>query len=102
MPVSTPAMLGALAVTFVAALVQGTIGTGLDMLSVPILTLIDPALAPVPQLLVTLPPTVAMFRRERHAVEWVGAIRVAAARIPPAYSSASGCSRWPAGVSSRG
>lgn len=82
MPASAPAMVAALVVTFVAALVQGTIGIGLGMLSVPILTLIDPVLAPVPQLLITLPLTVAMFRGERHAVEWRPVIRVAAARIP--------------------
>lgn len=55
----------ALIVTFVAALIQGVVGLGFAMVSVPILALIDPSLAPVPQLLVTLPLTLSMAWRER-------------------------------------
>lgn len=82
MPVSPPHLVAALAVTFLAATVQGTIGIGLGMLSVPILTLVDPTLTPVPQLIVTLPLTVAMFRGERQSVEWRSVLTTALARVP--------------------
>lgn len=82
MPVDLPVLLVALAITFLATVVQGTIGIGLGMLSVPILTLVDPVLAPVPQLLITVPLTLAMMNGERQAIEWKAVARVAAARIP--------------------
>jgi uncharacterized protein len=81
-PVDLPVLLVALAVTFVATVVQGSIGIGLGMLSVPVLTLVDPVLTPVPQLLVTIPLTLAMLKGERQAIEWKPVARVAAARIP--------------------
>lgn len=71
----------ALAVTFLATVVQGTIGLGFGMLSVPVLTLVDPVLTPVPQLIITLPLAVMMLEGERHAVEWKAVTRVTAARI---------------------
>lgn len=40
-----------------ATTVQGIAGLGFAMVSVPILALIDPSFAPVPQLLMTLPLT---------------------------------------------
>lgn len=82
MPVAPEVLVVALAVTFVAAAVQGTIGIGLGMLSVPVLTLVDPTLTPVPQLIVTLPLTLAMTRSERHAIDWRGVGRLSLARIP--------------------
>ena len=82
MPVDGLILAAALVVTFLAAIVQGTIGIGLGMLSVPVLLLLDPILAPVPQLIVTFPLTVAMLNGERHAIEWRAVARVAAARIP--------------------
>lgn len=82
MPVAPEVLVLALVVTFVAAVVQGTIGIGLGLLSVPVLTLLDPTLAPVPQLIITLPLTVAMANGERHAVDWASVARVSVARIP--------------------
>jgi uncharacterized membrane protein YfcA len=80
------AWVGALAITFVAATVQGVIGVGFAMVSVPILLLIDPSLAPVPQLLITLPLTAVMAWRERShisfsGVGWVMGGRVAGALV---------------------
>jgi uncharacterized membrane protein YfcA len=56
------------------------------MVSVPILALIDPALAPVPQLLVTFPLTVSMAWRERdhlalRGLGWVVAGRLGGAAL---------------------
>ena len=74
----------ALLVTFAAASVQGIVGVGFAMVSVPILALIDPSLAPVPQLLVTLPLTLQMAWRERGHVELRGIGWVVAGRLPGA------------------
>lgn len=74
----------ALVVTFVAAAVQGVVGVGFAMVSVPILAFIDPSLAPVPQLLITLPLTLSMAWRERGHVEMSGIGWVIAGRVPGA------------------
>ncbi|MCA9536338.1 MAG: sulfite exporter TauE/SafE family protein [Myxococcales bacterium] len=55
----------AFGVTVIAAGVQGTVGFGFGIVSVPILILVDPRLAPVPQLCVQLPLTFMMLYRER-------------------------------------
>lgn len=83
-PVSATEFAIALVVTFVAAAVQGSIGIGFGILSVPTLALVHPALAPVPQLLAAMPMTMAMAWRERHAVELRGVFWVVAGRLPGA------------------
>jgi uncharacterized membrane protein YfcA len=55
----------ALAVTVIAATVQGTVGFGFGIVSVPVLLLVDPRLAPMPQLCVGLPLSFLMLYRER-------------------------------------
>lgn len=71
-------------VTAVAALVQGTVGVGFAMLAVPITSLIAPDLAPVPQLLIVLPLTLAMAWREREAMDLTGVGWIVAGRFPGA------------------
>jgi uncharacterized membrane protein YfcA len=78
------AWAAALVVTYVAATVQGVVGLGFAMVSVPILVLIDPSLAPVPQLLITLPLTLAMAWRERGHLALRGIGWVVAGRLPGA------------------
>lgn len=84
LPVSLPAILVAFVVTAVAATVQGTIGFGFAVLSVPVLSLLDPALAPVPQLLVVFPLTLGMALRERHAIDLTGVWSILVGRFPGA------------------
>jgi uncharacterized protein len=74
----------ALTVTFLAAAIQGVVGLGFAMVSVPILALIDPSLAPVPQLLITLPLTLSMAWRERDHLALGGVGWVVAGRLPGA------------------
>jgi len=63
MPVPTSDLVTAAAVITFAALVQGVVGIGFNVVAVPILRLISPLLAPVPSL----------GRRARSIVpEWVG------------------------------
>ncbi len=84
MAVEPTEMVIALIVTFGAAVVQGSIGMGFNILSVPILALVDPLLAPVPQLVVSLPLTLATARRERHEIDLKGLWWILAGRVPGA------------------
>jgi len=81
---SAPLLAIACAVTVVAATVQGAIGFGLAVVSVPILALLHPALAPVPQILVSAPVVLTMAWRERHAIDRGGIGWVIAGRVPGA------------------
>jgi uncharacterized membrane protein YfcA len=81
---SPAALITALVVTFAAAAIQGVVGMGFAMVSVPILALIHPSLAPVPQLLITLPLTVAMAWRERRHIGLSGIGWIIGGRIPGA------------------
>jgi uncharacterized membrane protein YfcA len=67
-----------------AALVQGTIGFGFAILSVPVMALADPQLAPVPQLLLVAPLTISMWWRERSDTDWRGIGWVLLGRLPGA------------------
>lgn len=82
LPVELAALVAALAITFFAATVQGLVGIGLGVLSVPLLTLIDPVLTPVPQMLVTLPLATGMFLADRDVVEWAAVVRISLGRLP--------------------
>jgi hypothetical protein len=74
----------AVLVTAGAALVQGTVGIGFAMISVPILALLDPSLSPAPQLLIALPITISMAAKERHAIDLSGVGWILGGRIPGA------------------
>lgn len=78
------AWVAALIVTYFAAAVQGVVGLGFAMVSVPILALIDPSLAPVPQLLITMPLTLAMAWRERNHLSLRGVGWIVTGRVPGA------------------
>jgi uncharacterized membrane protein YfcA len=71
----------ALIVTAFAASVQSTAGIGFAIVSVPLLSLLDERLAPVPQILVALPMVVWMAWRERHAVDLTGVGWLLAGRV---------------------
>ncbi|MCP4306271.1 MAG: sulfite exporter TauE/SafE family protein [bacterium] len=69
MPISLAELAIALVATMLGAVVQGTIGVGFAVLSVPILSLVNPILAPVPQLLLAVPLALSMTWRERTHIE---------------------------------
>jgi uncharacterized membrane protein YfcA len=81
LPVSAPDLIIALAVTAFAASVQSTAGIGFAIVSVPVLSLVDTRLAPVPQILVILPMVVYMAWRERHAIDLRGVGWILGGRI---------------------
>ena len=74
-------MLVALVVTTLASALQSTVGIGFAIVSVPVLSVLDPRLAPVPQLLVILPLTLSMAVRERGAIDIKGVFRVLCGRV---------------------
>ena len=84
MPISVTELVIGLIVSAVGAAIQGTIGFGFGVLSVPILSLLNPVMAPVPQLLMVLPLTVAMVWRERKHIAWSGTAYMLGGRLPGA------------------
>lgn len=84
MPVDTNVLIIAFAVTLMAAILQGTVGFGLSVISVPVLSLLDTDLAPVPQLLISLPLAIAMVSREWRHLDLHGVGWILAGRIPGA------------------
>ncbi|QQR90085.1 MAG: sulfite exporter TauE/SafE family protein [Myxococcales bacterium] len=75
-------------VTAFAGVVQGTIGFGYAVLSVPVLALINPLFAPMPQILMSLPMTSFMAYRERSNLEWQGIGWILIGRLPGTIAGA--------------
>lgn len=74
----------AMLITAAATAVQGTVGLGFALITVPVLALLHPDLAPAPQLFVMLPIVLAMALRERHAIDLTGVVWLLAGRVPGA------------------
>ncbi|MCB9655715.1 MAG: sulfite exporter TauE/SafE family protein [Deltaproteobacteria bacterium] len=83
-PVAPWLLVIALVITLAAAALQGTIGVGFSVVSVPLLALIDRRLAPVPQLLMAVPLVILMALRERRAIEMRSVLRASIGRVPGA------------------
>jgi len=81
-------MLIAAAIMFLAAVIQGTIGFGLSALSVPLLTLLDPVLTPIPQIMLGIALAIAMAIRERPSIDFDGVRWVLAGRAAGAFLGA--------------
>jgi uncharacterized membrane protein YfcA len=69
-------------VTFVASATQSAIGFGLGVVSVPVLTLVNPALTPIPQIFLSLPMAAASVWRERRHLDIRGVGFISAGRVP--------------------
>jgi len=83
--IATPEFAVAFGISFVAAALHSTVGFGFALISVPLLSLLNPLFAPVPQLFVVWPLTVAIVWRERHAVEVRSTLWIFAGRVPGAF-----------------
>ena len=70
------------AITAFAAFVQATFGFGFAIVAVPILTLIDPAWTPVPQLYASVALCVMVFAREREHADWRAVRWTTIGRLP--------------------
>jgi uncharacterized protein len=64
------------------ALVQGSVGFGIALVSAPLLAIIDPALVPVPMLLLTTVHAMLMLRREHRDTDWTGVGWALLGRLP--------------------
>ena len=84
MPVTIIQLAVAIVVIAAGALVQGSIGIGLGILTVPILSLIDPVMAPVPTLLLAIPLAISMAWRERTDIHGRSVIWLLLGRFPGA------------------
>jgi hypothetical protein len=85
---TTTELLIGLGVMVVAGALQGAIGFGLSVLSVPILTIVNPVYTPVPILVVALIMAAANLARERTALDFEGAGWIIGGRIPGAMAGA--------------
>lgn len=86
---TTPVLILAWLVTAAAAVLQGTVDLGFALVWVPILTLIDPHLTPIPQVLVVSPLTLSMVLRERQHLDLRGGAWVLTGRVPGALAGAA-------------
>ncbi|WP_197319011.1 sulfite exporter TauE/SafE family protein [Saccharomonospora sp. NB11] len=77
-----PEILVAGAAVFAGALVQGSVGYGMNLLAAPLLALVDPRLVPVPLLIVALAHAALALAREYRDVDWRGVGFVAVGRLP--------------------
>jgi uncharacterized membrane protein YfcA len=73
--------LAGLAVAF-GALVQGAVGFGLALVAAPLLAIVDPALVPVPLLLLATGHALLMLRREHGDTDWTGVGWALLGRLP--------------------
>lgn len=82
MDVTIGALAAAVAATAVGATVQGSIGFGMNLVSVPVLALVLPKALPVTVIVLGLLISLAMVRHERHAIDLVGVGWMTAGCIP--------------------
>lgn len=82
MPVTGFELAAALTVVALAAMFQGVVGIGFNVLAVPLLLLIDPILAPMPNLLLAVPLTLWQLVRERGTIDRTGVWWIVAGRVP--------------------
>jgi uncharacterized membrane protein YfcA len=81
--VFTPAeIIIALVVSTIGAALQGVVGFGFGVLSVPILTIVNPDLTPIPQLMLAVPLATSIALRDRRHLDLTGAAWVIAGRFP--------------------
>lgn len=80
--------LAALA-TLVGAAVQGAIGFGMNLVTVPVLALLVPEALPVSVIVLGLPISVTMALLERHAIDRTGILWIFVGRLPATFVGAA-------------
>lgn len=68
--------------TAVGATIQGSLGFGMNLVSVPVLALVLPRALPVTVIMLGIPVSIGMVRYERHALDWAGVRWIIAGRVP--------------------
>ena len=78
----------AIVVSAIGAALQGVVGIGFGVVSVPILTILNPDFTPIPQLMLALPLTTTIALLDRRHLDLKGAGWVIAGRFPGALLGA--------------
>jgi hypothetical protein len=84
----TWALIGALLIVSLGAALQGSIGFGFAVVSVPVLTLLDPEFVPVAPQILALPMSFAALLRERGGVDRAGVGWIIVGRVPGSLGAA--------------
>jgi uncharacterized membrane protein YfcA len=72
----------ALVATLAGAVVQGSIGFGMNLVAVPVLAIVEPAALPTVAVLLGVPMSVTMVRHERHAIDRGAVGWILVGRVP--------------------
>jgi uncharacterized membrane protein YfcA len=80
--VTIGAVAVAVAATAIGATLQGSLGFGMNLVSVPVLALVLPKALPVTVIVLGLPISIGMLRYERHALDRAGVGWIVAGRVP--------------------
>jgi uncharacterized membrane protein YfcA len=80
--VTIGAVAATAAATAIGATVQGSVGFGMNLVSVPVLALVLPKALPVTPIVLGVPIAIGMVRYERHALDRPGVGWILAGRIP--------------------
>lgn len=82
MDITLAAVIGAAAAVLVGATIQGSIGFGMNLVTVPVVALVLPDALPATAVLLGIPLATAMVRHERHAVDRSGVAWIMVGRLP--------------------
>ncbi|HUF33202.1 MAG TPA: sulfite exporter TauE/SafE family protein [Acidimicrobiales bacterium] len=82
MELTLVALVAAMVATLAGAAIQGSIGFGMNLVTVPVLALLVPEALPVAVILLGLPISVTMLRHERAAVDRAGVMWIICGRLP--------------------
>ena len=82
MEVTIGAVAVAVLATILGATIQGSIGFGMNLVTVPALALVLPEALPVTVIVLGLPISIGMLRHERHAIDRLGVAWIVAGRVP--------------------
>lgn len=84
--------VGAVAVavlaTAIGATIQGSLGFGMNLVTVPALAIVLPDALPVTVIVLGVPMSIAMLRHERHALDRTGVGWIVAGRVPGTVAGA--------------
>ncbi len=82
MELTVAAFVAAAVATLVGATIQGAIGFGMNLVTVPVLALLVPGSLPVSVIVLGIPISVTMFLFERHSIDRQGILWIFVGRLP--------------------
>tara|TARA_B100001750_G_C15507978_1_gene601670 strand:- start:542 stop:1465 length:924 start_codon:yes stop_codon:yes gene_type:complete len=82
---ATAHLIALAGISILAGLIQGSLGFGFAIVSVPLLVLLDERLAPVPQILAALPLSILVWWRERAHTEVRAVVLMSLGRLPGTF-----------------